>query len=240
MIDSTAHGFQMPPGMTKVPLLFSGSIPSLQYQDSSKGILNMSANLPLHKNISPAQAFLNQQMNRTTVQSKRHGQDGSTHLPPLQNNSNATRAHFFDDQGDALSKSSRRFAANMADETQGSAQFMLNVTNRIDDQESAKLTFTAAQTKAKKKKFASARPGDMLESIMPAPDVINQELMNHFGGRELTEMHEVQITQRITTLSNQMQSLGAGQKGQNMQATLENHSCMSVQSPEKLPKFNAL
>lgn len=47
MINSAAHGFQMPHGMTKVPLVFSGSIPSLQYQDSSKGILNMPSNQPL-------------------------------------------------------------------------------------------------------------------------------------------------------------------------------------------------
>lgn len=102
------------------------------------------------------------------------------------------RAHFFDVQGDALSKgSSRRFAATGNDETQGSSQFMLNVTNRIEDQESAKLMFSVAQSKAKKKKFTSARPPNFLENIMPAPDVINQELMNHFGGRELTEMHEM-------------------------------------------------
>lgn len=112
-------------------------------------------------------------MNRTTAKNARNGQDGSPHLPPLQGNSNAARAHFFDDQGDALSKSSRRMANNIIDDTQASAQFMMNVTNRIDDQETAKMTFTAAQTKTKKKKFASARAGDMLESIMPAPDIIN-------------------------------------------------------------------
>ena len=47
------------------------------------------------------------------------------------------------------------------------------------------------QAKAKKKKFTSARQPYYLENIMPAPDVINQELLNHFGGRELTEMHEM-------------------------------------------------
>lgn len=46
MINSSAHGFQMPQGMTKVPLVFSGSIPSLQYQDSSKGTLGLPANQP--------------------------------------------------------------------------------------------------------------------------------------------------------------------------------------------------
>jgi len=52
-----------------------------------------------------------------------------------------------------------------------------------------------------KKKFQTDRPKNIFENIMPAPDVINQELMNHFGGRELTEMHEIQQFQRMTTLS---------------------------------------
>ena len=116
---------------------------------------------------------------------------------------------------------------------------MFNVTNRIEDQESAKLTFSSTQVKNKKKKFTTARPPNLLENIMPAPDVINQELMNHFGGKELTQMHELQQVQRMTTLTSQMQSPALDKKSKKMQATLENHSCMSVQSPEKLPKYNA-
>jgi len=58
-------------------------------------------------------------MNRNTGQSKRNAQDGSTHLPPLQNNQSELRAHFFDNNGERLSKaSSRRFASNNNDELQ--------------------------------------------------------------------------------------------------------------------------
>ena len=35
-----------------------------------------------------------------------------------------------------------------------------------------------------------------------------------------------------------MVSPGNEKQSRKMQATLENHSCMSVKSPEKLPKFN--
>jgi hypothetical protein len=92
-----------------------------------------------------------------------------------------------------------------------------------------------------KKKFQTDRPKNIFENIMPAPDVINQELMNHFGGRELTEMHEIQQFQRMTTLSSQMMGQGnADKQGKKIQAQLENHSCMSVQAPDKLPKYNPL
>ena len=35
VIKTALPGFQAPQGMTQVPIMFSGSIPSLQYQDSS-------------------------------------------------------------------------------------------------------------------------------------------------------------------------------------------------------------
>ena len=99
---------------------------------------------------------------------------------------------------------------------------MLNVTNRMEDQESAKMLLTSTHAKFKKKKHGMVRPTNFFENIMPAPDVINQELMNHFGGRELTEMHEMQQVQRMTTLSSQMNSPfmkkggGGGGSGMNM------------------------
>ena len=41
VIKTALPGFQAPQGLTAVPIMFSGSIPSLQYQDSSKGILQL-------------------------------------------------------------------------------------------------------------------------------------------------------------------------------------------------------
>jgi hypothetical protein len=185
----------------------------------------------------------------SAANSKRNGQSPPTHLPPLpQRNQPDLRAHFFDARGEALSKgSSRRFgaagAAGQDDELQDAENnFMLNVTNRMGDQESATIRgMKNRDGKTKKKKFQTDRPTNLFENIMPAPDVINQELMNHFGGRELTEMHEIQQFQRMTTLSNQMMSQANNDKqSRKIQAQLEAHSCMSVQSPDKLPKYNPL
>lgn len=36
-----------------------------------------------------------------------------------------------------------------------------------------------------------------------------------------------------------MQGFGSSKKGPNFLANLENHSCMSVKSPEKLQKYDA-
>lgn len=53
------------------------------------------------------------------------------------------------------------------------------------------------------RKFQTDRQSrNVFDNIMPAPEVISQELMNHFGGRELTEIHEMRQVQRMTTLSN--------------------------------------
>lgn len=41
VIKTALPGFQAPSGMTNVPMMFSGSIPSLQYQESSKALINM-------------------------------------------------------------------------------------------------------------------------------------------------------------------------------------------------------
>ncbi len=65
VIKTALPGFQAPQGMTQVPIMFSGSIPSLQYQDSSKGILQLQHSQ--QNNLSPAQAFLNQQLSRNQV-----------------------------------------------------------------------------------------------------------------------------------------------------------------------------
>lgn len=39
VIKTALPGFQAPSGMTQMPMMFSGSIPSLQYQESSTAIL---------------------------------------------------------------------------------------------------------------------------------------------------------------------------------------------------------
>lgn len=59
--------------MTQVPMMFSGSIPSLQYQDSSKGILHIQQQQM--NALSPAQAFLNQQLSHG--QGSHLGQNGA-------------------------------------------------------------------------------------------------------------------------------------------------------------------
>ena len=87
VIKTALPGFQAPQGMTQVPIMFSGSIPSLQYQDSSKGILQLQHSQ--QNNLSPAQAFLNQQLSRNHVGNLANDSTlsrESSMLPPIVSN----------------------------------------------------------------------------------------------------------------------------------------------------------
>jgi len=89
VLRTALPGFTAPQGMTAVPIMFSGSIPSLQYQDSSKGILLQNSQ---QNHLSPAQAFLNQHMSRNTIggasQEPAQPRDSGLLPPILQNSKN--------------------------------------------------------------------------------------------------------------------------------------------------------
>ena len=62
---------------------------------------------------------------------------------------------------------------------------------------------------------------------MPSSDIINDELMNMFGGKELSVQHEIQRSGALTSGN----SPGAGNEGHHA-LRQQNRSCMSTQSPE--------
>lgn len=68
---------------------------------------------------------------------------------------------------------------------------------------------------------------------MPSSDIINDELMNNFGGKELSVQHEMQRSGALTSAH----SPGAGKEDHHA-LRQQNRSCMSTQSPEVNIEFD--
>lgn len=57
------------------------------------------------------------------------------------------------------------------------------------------------RAKAKGKRTIDNNSGGLMDSIIPSPDLIAKELMQHFGGQDLRTRHELELSEKRSMLS---------------------------------------
>lgn len=215
--------------------MFSGSIPSLQYQDSSKGILLQNSQ---QNHLSPAQAFLNQHMSRNTIgnasQEPAQPRDSGLLPPILQNSKNPvarlqhhprgqdSREHLKIEQQQSSPQVSFKITP---EETFGADSRQYAVVQKVHSK-SSRLGLPAARIRGGKNSHQSNNP---LEGLLPSSEIIEEELMNNFGGKELSVRHD--IDSRTSPM--------LAKPSRNQLKQIENQSCMSTANPEVNVKYSA-
>lgn len=162
----------------------------------------------------------NQESRYLARQSGRHEMSfgaGQNMLPPISNVSFDLHPGASEDNH---TQSNKRFNRNRNEQENYNTQQYnsanaaierIHIVNKIGEQADYSASFiTAAGTKrnsifknkGRNKKTISPKAtrtsGNLIDAIMPSPDIITKELMDHFGGNELTEIHEMQVGAKQT------------------------------------------